>query len=59
MKSYWVTAGIGALVTVVGGVVYFMSDERFGLILILGGLVVAIMGLVMRFVMAYIGDKAK
>jgi hypothetical protein len=59
VKAYWITAGIGALVVVVGGVVYLMSDQKFGLILILGGMVVAIMGLVMRFVMAYMGDKVK
>ena len=47
MKAYWVTAGVGALVTIVGGIVYLTSDHKFGLILILGGMVVAIMGLVM------------
>jgi hypothetical protein len=59
MKAYWVTAGIGALVTVVGGAVYLMSDQKFGLILILGGLVVAVLGFAMRVAMAFIGDKAK
>ena len=51
------TAGIGALVAVAGSIVYFASDERYGVILILSGLVIAIMGLVMRFVMVYVGDK--
>jgi hypothetical protein len=50
VKAYWVTAGVGVLVVAVGGVVYTMSDHKFGLILILGGLVVAIMGLMMRLV---------
>jgi hypothetical protein len=59
VKAYWVTAGVGVLITVVGGVVYGMSDHKFGLILILGGMVVAIMGLVMRIVEAYMGNKVK
>ena len=59
MKSYWITAGVGTLIAVVGGVVYFASDERFGLIIILGGMVVAIMGVVMRIAMAFMGGKAK
>jgi membrane associated rhomboid family serine protease len=42
------TAGIGALVAVAGSIVYFASDERYGIILILSGLVIAIMGLVQR-----------
>ncbi len=59
MKAYWVTAGLGMLVAIVGVVVWFMSNEQFGLILILGGMVVAIMGVVMRIVAAYMGDKTK
>ena len=55
VNAYWVTAGIGALVAVFGSILYFATNERFGLILILGGLVVAIMGLVMRLVMVYVG----
>jgi NhaP-type Na+/H+ or K+/H+ antiporter len=57
VKSYWMTAGVGALIAVVGAIVYFASNERYGIILILSGLVIAIMGLVMRFVMVYVGDK--
>ena len=58
MKTYWLVAGLGFLVTVVGGVVYFVSDERYGLILILGGMVVAIMGLVMALLQGAM-DKSK
>ena len=57
MKSYWITAGVGALVAVAGAIVYFASNERYGIILILSGLVIAVLGLVMRFVMVYLGDK--
>ena len=57
MKAYWITAGIGALIAVAGSIVYFASDERYGIILILSGLVIAILGLVMRFVMVYVDDK--
>ena len=57
MKAYWITAGIGTLVAIVGSIVYFATNEQFGLMLILGGLVVATLGLVMRFVMMYVGDK--
>jgi hypothetical protein len=59
VKAYWVTAGVGALVVLAGGVVYTMSDHKFGVILILGGMVVAIMGVVMRIAAAYMGDKFK
>ncbi len=58
MKVYWVTVGIGALVAVVGGVLWTMSDQRLGLMLILGGLVVAILGLVMRLV-EWVMNKGK
>ena len=51
------TAGIGALIAVAGSIVWFASNEQYGIILILSGLVIAIMGLVMRFVMVYVGDK--
>lgn len=57
MNAYWITAGIGTLVAIVGSIVYFATNEQFGLMLILGGLVVATLGLVMRFVMMYVGDK--
>jgi hypothetical protein len=50
LKVYWVTAGLGVAVTLGGGLVYGMSDHKYGLIMILGGMVVAIMALVMRLV---------
>jgi hypothetical protein len=50
MKVYWLTAGLGVAVTVGGGIIYGMSDHTYGLILILGGMVVAIMALVMRLI---------
>jgi hypothetical protein len=50
VKAYWITAGVGTLVTAVGGAVYLMSDHKNGLIIILGGMVVAIMALVMALV---------
>ena len=59
VKAYWITAGVGTLVAVVGGVIYFTTDERYGLIIILSGLVIAVLGVVMRIAMAFIGDKVK
>ena len=50
MNAYWMTAGVGTLVTVVGGVIWTISDKQFGFILILSGLIVAILGLVMRLI---------
>ncbi len=50
MKLYWMTVGAGALIAVVGGVLWVVSDERFGMILVLGGLIVAIVGLMMRLI---------
>jgi hypothetical protein len=59
VKAYWITAGVGTLVAIVGALVYtFGQRGTLGIVLFLGGLVVAIMGLVMRFVMVYMGDKA-
>jgi hypothetical protein len=50
VKAYWITAAVGTLVAVVGAIVWLTSDHQFGFILILSGLVVAILGLVMRIV---------
>jgi hypothetical protein len=50
VKAYWAAVGLGTLAVVIGGVVYFTSDHKFGLIVILTGLVVAILGLMMRLV---------
>ena len=50
MKSYWIAVGLGTLVAVVGAVVWTISDHQFGLILVLSGLVIAILGAVMRIV---------
>jgi hypothetical protein len=50
MKSYWIAVGLGTLVAAVGAVVWTISDEQFGLILVLSGLVIAILGAVMRIV---------
>lgn len=58
MKPYWITAGVGVLVAVVGGVVYFVSDERFGFIVILVGMVVGVLGLVMALIQ-WGTDKSK
>ncbi len=58
MKTYWIVAGVGTLVTAVGGVVYYMSDANNGLIVILGGMVVAIMALVMALIQSAM-DKSK
>jgi hypothetical protein len=46
-----VTAGVGTLVAVVGAVVWTISDKQFGVILVLSGLVIAVLGLVMRLIM--------
>lgn len=50
VKAYWITAGVGTLVAVMGLVLWFVSDHKLGIILILTGLVVACLGLVMRIV---------
>ena len=59
MKAYWITTGVATLVAVLGAVLWFTSNHRLGLILILGGLVVGITGLVMWMVTAAMGDRAK
>ncbi len=58
MKAYWMVAGGGLLVAIVGLIVWYASDEKFGLILILSGLVLATLGLVMRLIQWGI-DKSK
>jgi len=58
MKAYWMAAGAGLLIAIVGLVVWYMSDERFGVILVLSGLVLATLGLVMRLIQWGI-DKSK
>jgi len=58
MKAYWLVAGAGLLAAVIGGVVWTISDEQLGLILVLGGMVVAVMGLVMRLLQWGV-DKSK
>jgi predicted lysophospholipase L1 biosynthesis ABC-type transport system permease subunit len=58
MKAYWLVAGAGLLAAVVGGVMWAMSNEQYGLILVLGGMVVAVMGLVMRLLQWGV-DKSK
>jgi hypothetical protein len=58
MKAYWVTAGVGTLVAMIGGVVWTVSDGQLGVILVLSGLVIAVLGLVMRLVQWGI-DKSK
>ena len=59
MKAYWLTVGVGVFVTAIGGVVYTMSDQKLGVLLALGGMTVAIVGLMMRLAMVFMGDKAK
>ena len=58
MKVYWLVAGAGLLAAVIGGVMWAMSNEQYGLILVLGGMVVAVMGLVMRLLQWGV-DKSK
>ncbi len=58
MKAYWVTAGVGTLVAVIGAVLWLNSDGQLGFILVLSGLVIAVFGLVMRLVQWGI-DKSK
>ena len=58
VKAYWITAGVGTLVAIVGAVVWTISDKQFGVILVLSGLVVAVLGLVMRLIQWGV-DKSK
>jgi hypothetical protein len=58
LKSYWIAAGLGTLVAVVGGVLWVVSDHQLGLILVLSGLVIACIGLVMRLLQWGV-DKSK
>jgi hypothetical protein len=58
VKVYWLTAGLGALVMLVGAGMYFLSDQKLGTMLVIGGLFVSVLGLVMRFVMIFMGDKS-
>ena len=57
MRVYWITMGAGLLAAVFGVVAYTMSDHQFGVILVLGGLVVCVMGAAMRLAEVYITDK--
>jgi hypothetical protein len=57
VKVYWITAGVGALVMLLGGVVYTVSDHHNGLIIAVTGLCVGIVALVMRLVMSFLDDK--
>lgn len=59
MKVYWVTAGLGALAAIVGAAIYLMTDQSLGTMVFLGGLIVATLGVAMRIVMIFVGDKAK
>ena len=59
VRTEWIVAGVGALVFVIGGVVYMTSNQQFGVILILGGLVVGVVGVGMRLAMGIWGDKLK
>ena len=59
MKTYWIAAGVGTLVAVLGGVIYVISDHKYGIVLLAGGLIAAIMGVVMRLVAAYMGDESR
>jgi hypothetical protein len=59
VKSMWITVGVGTAVAVIGVILWFASDERLGLMLILGGMVVACLGIVMRLVTAYMDERAK
>jgi len=50
MKSYWIAYGGGTLAAVVGGVLWVASEERFGAIIMLAGITIAIIGLIMNLV---------
>lgn len=50
MKAYWMTVGAGALLAVVGGILWVTSDNRYGLIITLSGLVIAVLGLVIMLI---------
>jgi hypothetical protein len=58
VKSSVVVAGLGILVAVVGAVLWFMSSQQLGLILILGGMVIGVFGLVIGLVQWGV-DKSK
>jgi hypothetical protein len=60
MKTTWIVAGLGVLAAVVGAVMWLSGNATtIGLILILGGMVVAIMAVVMQLVVAAMADKQK
>ncbi len=50
VKAYWIAAGVGVLVAVIGVVLWMVSDKQFGVILILSGMTIAALGVVMRLV---------
>jgi hypothetical protein len=58
IKAYWITAGVGTLVAVIGAALWLSSNGQLGFILVLSGLVIAVFGLVMRLVQWGI-DKSK
>ena len=60
VRVYWVTMGAGLLASVFGIVAYTISDHRYGVILVLGGLVVCTLGAAMRLAEVYItGNRTK
>jgi hypothetical protein len=60
MKVTWIVAALGVLAAVVGAVMWLSgSATTIGLILILGGMVVAIMAVVMQLVVAAMEDKKR
>jgi hypothetical protein len=59
VKSSLVTAGLGALVVLGGGFVYLLSDRTLGSILILGGVVIALLGVAALLVQAVMDKSEK
>jgi hypothetical protein len=59
VSSYWIAVVAGLLVALAGGIVYQFSDHQFGVIMVLGGIVVVGMGVAMRMASAFMGNKGK
>ena len=60
MKTMWIAVGAGAAVAIVGAVMMALSDfYNLGVILVLGGLTVAVMGGVIQIASAFMDERAR
>jgi hypothetical protein len=60
VRTEWAVVGLGAVAGVVGVIMWSLHwHAGLGLILGVGGVVVAVIGIIMRLVMAFVSDKGE